>query len=117
MKLLLTIELPMLERPLKEEERILLQHLINLIQNKQEEHILPERVVDLDDGGMGSIRFGVDSQRKYGKDLIQVKYIDSDKTPVIITLIEDDHQDLFELEMWKVDFSELKQYPTPDKLY
>ena len=106
----------MLERPLKEEEKTLLRYLIDHISKKQRVYNLPEKAIDLDDGGMGSIRFGSDSQRKYGKDLIQVKYFDSDKTLVIITLIEDDKQDLFELEMWKVDFSELKQYPTPDKI-
>ncbi len=106
----------MLERPLRIEEKDLLQYLINLLPNKQNTYVVPESVIDLDDGGMGSIRFGAVKQRKFGKDLIQVKYTDADKTPVIITLIEDDQQNLFELEIWKVDFSKLKQYPTQDKI-
>jgi hypothetical protein len=107
----------MLERVIRPEEKVLLEYLISRLPNREFEYSVPGKVVDLDDGGMGSVRFGSAKQRKYGKDLIQVKYIDTDNTPVIITVIADQAGQLFELEFWKVDFGSLKRYPTPDKIF
>jgi len=75
-------------------------------------------VEDLNDGLMGSIRFadkGSDD-RKYGKRLIEVEYIDSDNIPVYISLIIDNKDKLYELDIWKGNFNPLIEYPTPDKL-
>ena len=70
----------------------------------------------MDDGGMGSLLLNQKKERRFGKDLIQAQYYDSDGTLVLVTLVEDDKQELFELDMWKVDNSSLKDFPTSDKL-
>lgn len=64
---------------------------------------------------MGSISLGgnVDA---YDGDLIQAEYIDSDSTPVVITLTKDSNGQLLDLDFWKTDFSRLIDYPTPDQL-
>jgi hypothetical protein len=40
----------------------------------------------------------------------------SDGILVLVTLVENQVNELFELDMWKVDFSPLKQFPTPEQL-
>ena len=44
------------------------------------------------------------------------EYVDSDETPVVITLTKDDKGHLLDLDFWKVDFTKLLEYPTPDKI-
>lgn len=77
-------------------------------------------VKDMDDGGMGSIYFidkcKLQKNRKFGKKLIEAKYIDSDYTPVYFSLIIDADETLFELDIWRVDFNSLKKYPNPENL-
>jgi len=103
-------------RDLTKNEKILTSFLLkklNLVT------VLPDRVEQLDDGGMGTIRFLFDNSstdRKFQKDLIQVAYKDEDNITVLITLTLDNFNNLFELDFWKTDFSSLKVYPTPDKV-
>lgn len=106
----------MTQRSIETREKILIQYLLSLVPEKSQVYTLPDKVTDLDDGGMGSIGLVLDKQSKYGGDLIQVKYLNEDDVLVIITLIHDELNRLFELEMWKVDFSALKRYPTPAQL-
>ena len=47
----------MLERPLKSQERILIQYLLSLLTSKENEYEIPDNVIELEDGGMGSIKF------------------------------------------------------------
>jgi len=69
------------------------------------------RVRDMEDGGMGSIRFEPYSSRRYGKTLAEAQYTDADGVPVSIALNADEDGLLFELDFWKVDFSPLICYP------
>lgn len=76
--------------------------------------LLPDCLVEeLDDGRMGSVRF--DSQlvvgRRLGADLCQMEFLDSDGVPVIATLTLDNFGQLFELDMWKADFSAIQRFP------
>ena len=66
-------------------------------------------------GKMGSISLGGDVEG-YAGDLIQVEYTDIDGTDVVITLTKDHQNHLLDLDFWKVDFSKLLEYPTPDKV-
>jgi hypothetical protein len=70
-------------------------------------------VEDMNDGGMGSVRFIYpDSQiRKMSFELASADYCDDDGVPVSIALNIDDRGDLFELDFWKVNFSPLLKYP------
>jgi hypothetical protein len=48
--------------------------------------------------------------------LVTAHYIDEDQIPVIISINLDQEGRLFEIDFWKVDFSPLKRYPTPEEL-
>jgi len=103
-------------RPINNSEKHLLTHLLSQVPTKFK---IPDEVVVLDDGNMGSIQF-VDpenrSGRMYSSDLIEATYIDKDGIEVLITLILDNYNSLYELEFWKADFSELIDYPTPNQV-
>src|SRR4249920_2686084 len=101
-----------MNRALNDQESTLLKHLLNLVHDSRAQSKLPEFIEVMDDGGMGSIQFGDRLGRTFGRDIVQVKYIDTDNTPVFITLIEDNFGALFELEFWKVDNSKLLTYPS-----
>jgi hypothetical protein len=103
----------MQQRSITSLEKNLIQHLIQLIPGNKKKYQIPSIVLPLDDGGMGSLQLNDDS---FGRDLIQVQYEDSDGQLVFITLVEGQTGVLFELDMWKVDFSHLLVYPTIDKV-
>jgi hypothetical protein len=79
--------------------------------------VVPTAVYTMDDGGMESIRF-VDKKGKHGyqKDLIHAEYNDEDGIPVFITLDLNTANELYELDMFKGDFSPLLRYPKPNNL-
>ena len=70
-------------------------------------------VEDMQDGGMGSIRFlpSGNAARRYGGAIAEAQYIDEDGVLVIIVLNVDRDGELYEIDFWKVDFSPLKRYP------
>lgn len=70
-------------------------------------------VEDIQDGGMGSIRFlpPCHSARHFGKAIAQAEYIDEDGVLVSIVINVDEEDVLYEVDFWKVDFSQLKRYP------
>jgi hypothetical protein len=80
---------------------------------------LSERLVeDMKDGGMGSVRFkdADNRERHLGTKIAEAEFTDEDGIPVSAILNIDDKDQLFELDMWKVDFSALKRYPRPEDL-
>ena len=80
---------------------------------------LSERLVeDMKDGGMGSLHFKDkdNRERRLGKKIAEAEFTDEDGIPVSAVLNLDDKGQLFELDMWKVDFSALKRYPRPEEL-
>ena len=108
-------------RPLRPDEVDLLNALVALVP-KAERPNVPDHmcVVDLSDGGMGSIRFvdgPDDAARRMGRELVTVGYTDKDEVPVSISLNVDDRGSLFEIDIWKVDFSPLLRCPTPHDLH
>ncbi|WP_250454532.1 hypothetical protein [Caballeronia sp. ATUFL_M2_KS44] len=66
-------------------------------------------VEEMDDGGMGGLTF-VSSKlsRSLGASLAEREFIDQDGVAVIATLNLDSDGELYELDIWKVDFSPLK---------
>jgi len=74
---------------------------------------LNERVVrEMTDGGMGSLRFLSDrEQRVRHRALSKAEFCDSDGVVVSVELTTDQFDDLFELDLWKVDFSPLQRFP------
>jgi hypothetical protein len=75
-------------------------------------------VQDLSDGGMGSVRFADAALRRrhFGREAAGAEYLDEDGVLVSIALNLDDNSDLFELDLWKADFSPLLRYPSPRDL-
>jgi hypothetical protein len=63
------------------------------------------------DGGMGSLRFSGSEQRSYGRTLAEAEFKDADGTLVSVALTLDKAGNLFELDIWKVDFSPLLRIP------
>lgn len=73
-------------------------------------------VVDMRDGGMGTIRFLNGGDRRRSRPIAEAEYMDDDGVSVSIELTVDESDELFELDFWKVDFSPLKRYPNPEEL-
>lgn len=103
-------------RPLRIEEDSLLRALLGRVQAG--EHLLQQLdgalVRDMDDGGMGSLEFAGNASRSLGRCLVEAEYRDCDGVPVSIVLNTDQNERLYELDMWKVDFAPLLEYPTPE---
>jgi hypothetical protein len=78
--------------------------------------IRAQRVVDMNDGGMGSIKFLRTDERLFGRALAEAEYVDQDGVTVSIAFNLDKNGDLFEVDFWKVDFSSLSTYPKSDQL-
>jgi hypothetical protein len=103
------------KRAIRQNERDLITFLLKQLNLNPDNYPVDEYVDEYEDGKMGSISLGGDVSA-YDGDLIQVEYIDSDETPVVITLTKDDKNHLLDLDFWKVDFTKLLEYPTPDKI-
>jgi hypothetical protein len=74
-------------------------------------------VQSLDDGGMGSVRVVSDrDDRKFGGVVVEGEFNDDDATPVLVSIIEDQYGSLFEVDVWKVDFSPLIRIPDPSHI-
>ena len=103
------------ERPLSAAERALIEHLL------REPHrtaIVPRldvyRVVPMDDGGMGSVRVVGSEGRTLGTVAAECESYDIDGTPLSITVNLDQVGELFEIDIWRVDFKPLKRFPPPE---
>ena len=105
-------------RPLRKEERVLIEALLDNegVVDSYIEFLDQARVADMKDGGMGSIQFESYDSRQYGKTLAEARYQDTDGVPVSIALNVDKDENLFELDIWKVDFSPLNRYPQTSDL-
>jgi len=64
-------------------------------------------VVELDDGGMGSLRFVTGADTTMGRQGGELIFIDDDGVEVLVTLIVDEENNPFEIDVWKTDFSPL----------
>jgi hypothetical protein len=106
----------MTSRPIRSEEAELICYLLDRVPEGKTKFQVPVDVADLDDGGMGSLRLNLNPEARYGADLGEVMYKDSDNVEVLITLTIDQDDRLFELDMWKVNFDKLIEFPTPEKI-
>src|SRR4051794_10286614 len=102
-------------RPLREKELALIKKLLagSRCETKARAQLHEARVQDMSDGGMGSIRFvkGPPENRMFGEEIAEGLFHDADGVPVSVMLNVDQLDDLFELDLWKVDFSSLIRYP------
>ena len=103
-------------RELREDELRVLRKVLSQtsIETEFEEQVASMKVQTMADGGMGSIRFynGRDrSPLDYGGQIAEAAFQDADGVPVSITLSVDTIGDLFEMDVFKADFSPLIRYP------
>ena len=100
-------------RKLNIEEEILLEELVHrsikVISPDWKNGLL---VASLEDGGMGSLAlFPCDTLNK-GSQVSECLFRDTDGVLVVASLYLDEDDKLYELDMWKVDFSKLINIPT-----
>lgn len=75
-----------------------------------------DTVKDMQDGGMGSIRFCGDARgQRPLTGIAEAEYTDDDVL-VIVVLNTDAKGAIYELDFWKTDFSPLCRYPSPSDL-
>ena len=107
-------------RKIREEEKELIIFLLNQSNLNSKNYVIGEFVFEYEEGKMGSISFALPGKNEpepiYDGDLIQVQYVDSDTTPVVITLTKDTRNQLLDLDFWKIDFSRLLHYPKPENI-
>ncbi len=111
----------MIIRKLRDEETAL---IIWIIQETPEAQSIIKGLKDLlveemEDGGMGSLRVYIDGEdrRIYGSDLgTGADFTDIDGVPVFFNVHLDTNGDFFELDVFKGDFSPLKQFPAINQL-
>jgi len=102
-------------RLLRAEEAELIRAMIGTSRKSNELlSALPECIVqEMQDGRMGSLRFvALESHhQRFAEKIAEAEFLDADGVLVSATISLDDRGELFELDLWKVDFSPLKRYP------
>ena len=110
MELIKKRQLTKLEESILEE--LIAKSNINLSFNWKEELL----VSDLPDGGMGSLSLypaGVTGNDRFlGSQISDCQFKDTDGVTVIASLYLDREGNMYELDMWKTDFSSLKEIST-----
>jgi hypothetical protein len=101
---------PPMGRKLRQEER----RLITALAPSVTTDLGGVLVVEMRDGHMGSIRFLNPSDRRRSLSIAKAEFVDDDGVSVSIELNIDEKNELFELDFWKVDFSPLRRYPSPE---
>ncbi len=102
------------ERSLKTEEYQLLENLLKELKDYDFD-LENLKVEDMLDGGMGSL-YIVHSQktkkeRKIDKSIIEKQFYDVDDVPISVCINIDTDGNLFELDIWRVDFNPLIRFP------
>jgi hypothetical protein len=87
-----------------------------LLASKGDARTVSGPVQEMDDGGMGSLVFPGPKGRRYGSTLAEAEFHDADGTVVSVALNLDTTGELFELDMWKIDFSPLIRIPPLDQI-
>jgi len=98
------------------QEVFLLEFLISESSIGLEPHWKEDLLVEsMKDGAMGSIylfpKGVIDKNRSFGKCVSEYRFADKDGVEVIASLNLDDKGALFELDIWKTDFSPLISIP------
>ncbi|HEX8386180.1 MAG TPA: hypothetical protein VF576_08355 [Rubricoccaceae bacterium] len=103
-------------RPLTEGEQRVVSHLVHAAGWVVDVPTL--RAEPMNDGGMGGLRFASGTPNpKLGAVLDEVWFTDADGVPVTMTLTVDQNGELYELDVWKVDFSPLQRWPEAEDLH
>ena len=107
-------------RPLRKDEADLISAMIRNTPCANEilRSLSTRLVEDMSDGAMGSVRFTAPDNgvRRFGRTVAEAEFTDDDGIVVNTAVNLDDCGDLFELDIWKTDFSSLKKYPRPENI-
>jgi hypothetical protein len=72
-------------------------------------------VEEMENGGMGSIRFVRSNEpgrpRRMLQRIAEKQFSDVDGLPILVSLNVDEDRQLFELDIWKADFSAVRRFP------
>jgi hypothetical protein len=103
-------------RLLREQEAALIRKLLSGTAFSGKLSQLSEILVrEMSDGGMGSIQFyqpsSISDKRRFGKQIAEGAFRDVDGVPVSVTLNLDERGELFELDVFKGDFTPVVSYP------
>jgi len=107
------------QRSLAKAEADIIRRLLQFANREDLARDLTNAVVEpMGDGGMGSLRFryGEDREQQLGKAIATAQALDRDGVVLSIALNVDASGRLFELDVWKVDFSATKQLPPASEL-
>ena len=101
----------LIRRPSFKEEK-LLEKLLELSNINISESLNSNLLVSpMNDGGMGSLKLYPKGKTianvRLGKCISEYQFLDEDNVVVIASLNIDNHGDLYELDIWKTDFSPL----------
>lgn len=97
-------------RPIRPEERTLIEHLLGFVKEGHR-YSIPREVENLGDTGIQ-----LSPRGEHAQDLVEADYKDADGREVLITLTTNQYDELYELDLWKTNFSPLLHYPEPDKV-
>lgn len=108
-------------RPLQEHEMRLLRDMLERASLQQPKLLMDLESVlveEMDDGGMGSLRFvgGPNEERRLGATVAEAEFRDEDGVYVSATISVDHSGQLYELDLWKADFTALKRWPKVDEV-
>lgn len=113
------IDKSMKRKPTKEELELIIYLVLESNYNISHELINSIMVSPMNDSGMGSLLIFTENfnnnERFYGDTIGEYNFKDEDGVSVSITLNVDADDDLFELDIWKVDFSKLLKLPSLPK--
>jgi RNAse (barnase) inhibitor barstar len=102
-------------RPIRRNQAPLMAYLLE--EARRPEEVGELLVEDMDDEGMGSLRF-LPSRPDSSPGFVasECEFKDSDGVSVLAALYLDDAGSLLELDVWKVDFSPLRTWPSRGQL-
>lgn len=106
-------------RALRGDERSLIESLLGEVWLKTyaPTGINSLMVEELNDGGMGSLRFihpGMheNEKQRMSMQVAESQFLDEDGVPILVSINIDEAGRLYEFDIWKVDFSKVLKYPT-----
>ena len=74
-------------------------------------------VEEINDDGIGSLLLVpkelLNTNRSFGRQVVMGEFTDTDGVPVSLSMNVDTNGNLYELDVWKVDFSKLLTWPDP----